>query len=192
MGGSFAWIVLAWCSIRNRDWVARHAQNLQIKRGRVLGPDRTGSSPVDVVLGVAVTGPAARLALVGSPAATFGAIGESVADVGGDTTEILTETISPVPNVVPHEPVFAIARGAAMAAAVVAPTTSATAQSQVQGLELATPSVEGRQFQSSLRLRMPSSTARASNADFVGAGRPTAAYFARARCRWVRTVVGAM
>ena len=36
------------------------------------------------------------------------------------------------------------------------------------------------------------SAARASNADLVGAGRPTAAYFARARCRWVRTVVGAM
>lgn len=42
------------------------------------------------------------------------------------------------------------------------------------------------------RLRMPSSIARASRADLVGAGRPIAAYFARARCRWVRTVLGAM
>lgn len=44
----------------------------------------------------------------------------------------------------------------------------------------------------SARLRMPSSIARDSNADLVGAGLPTAAYLARARCKWVRTVVGAM
>ena len=57
---------------------------------------------------------------------------------------------------------------------------------------LAAARIGGGPAHRSLRLSMPSSIARASSADLVGAGRPTAAYFARARCRWVRTVVGAM
>lgn len=38
----------------------------------------------------------------------------------------------------------------------------------------------------------PSSSALAGNADLVEASRPAAAYLARTRCRWVRTVAGAM
>lgn len=48
---------------------------------------------MDVVLGVAVTGPVARLALVGSGAAGQNVIDQSVVDIAGHPVEALTETV---------------------------------------------------------------------------------------------------
>src|SRR5437763_12432778 len=50
-----------------------------------------GGGPVDVVLGVAVTGPVARLALVGSDG--HAVLDESVLDVSCGPAETLTSTI---------------------------------------------------------------------------------------------------
>ena len=48
---------------------------------------------MDVVLGVAVTGPRACLALVGSGAQGADVIDESVVDLGGNPMQKLTETV---------------------------------------------------------------------------------------------------
>lgn len=73
---------------------------------------------------------------------------------------------------------------------VIAHSTSRTAK-RLSPQRWTAPARRGAVHRSEM-LRIPSSMARANKADFVGAGRPMTAYLARARCRCVRTVLGAM